>query len=73
MGFRTIEITGPAELHVRSGSLVIEKELKADSTIPVSDSGKTPKRGKKQKVPEISKLLIPLDDISTINRCVYKY
>ena len=27
MGFRTVEITGPAELHVRSGSLHIEKEL----------------------------------------------
>lgn len=28
MSFRTVEITGPAELHIKNGSLVIEKEIK---------------------------------------------
>ena len=28
MSFRTIEITGPAELHVKNGSLVVEKGMK---------------------------------------------
>ena len=30
MGFRTVEIIGPAELHVRNGSLMVEKELKKE-------------------------------------------
>ena len=27
MAFRTVELTGPAEIHVKNGSLLIEKEV----------------------------------------------
>lgn len=65
MSFRTVEITGPAELHVKNGSLVIEKEIneekeKADHTMA---SART---GKKQRKPVITKLMIPLEDICTV-------
>lgn len=66
MGFRTVEITGPAELHVRSGSLVIEKNLKSDSSSNDPKLKKSTKRSKKQEESDISRILIPLDDISTI-------
>ena len=66
MGFRTVEITGPAELHVRSGSLMIEKEIKKELSRKPDNAPKAKKRGKKQKEPEISKILIPLEDINTI-------
>ena len=55
-----MEITGPAELHVRSGSLLIEKEL-INST---AKAGK-PARGRKPQ-PEKQKWSIPLEDISCI-------
>ena len=66
MGFRTVEITGPAELHVRSGSLIIEKELKSETNSSCRDSSKTKKQSKKIKDSERSKIQIPLEDINTI-------
>ncbi|MDO5139654.1 MAG: type II CRISPR-associated endonuclease Cas1 [Oscillospiraceae bacterium] len=71
MSFRTIEITGPAELHVKSGSLVIEKENKdkteqADHTSNCSGDRKKSLKDRKRKKPENRKLIIPLEDISTI-------
>lgn len=64
MGFRTVEITGPAELHVRNGSLIIEKEVKKEHGFGNTDQTKTRKCSKKE--PEIDKILIPLDDINSI-------
>ena len=64
MGFRTLEITGPAELHVRSGSLLIEKELKKEHSLSNADNSKARKRSKKE--PEIDKIVIPLEDINSI-------
>lgn len=64
MGFRTVEITGPAELHVRSGSLLIEKELKEERRISNTDVSKAKKRSRKE--PEIDKIMIPLEDINSI-------
>lgn len=61
MSFRTVEITGPAELHVKNGSLVIEKEIKAEKSATVSEGTR-----KKQKKPVLTKLTIPLADIDTI-------
>lgn len=65
MSFRTVEITGPAELHIKNGSLVIEKEIKEDkgNTNPTSVSAGS---RKKQKKPMLTKLTIPLGDIYTI-------
>ena len=65
MSFRTVEITGPAELHVKNGSLVIEKEIKEEKgkTKPAAVSAGS---RKKQKKPELTKLTIPLEDIYTI-------
>ena len=37
MAFRTLEIQGPAELHVRSGQLTVEKETNITLTIPLED------------------------------------
>ena len=79
MAFRTIEITGPAELHVKNGTLVIEKELSAlitekdqepSSEIPQEDT-KRGKRGKRSKdrpkeKEEKAKIQISIEDISTI-------
>lgn len=64
MGFRTVEITGPAELHVRNGSLMIEKEMKKELATSSTDSSKTKKRIKRDM--ELDRILIPLEDISTI-------
>ena len=49
MSFRTVEITGPAELHVKSGSLVIEKEIKEEKekTNPAAASAGNRKKQKK--------------------------
>lgn len=73
MAYRTVEITGPAELHVRSGSLVVEKEIRvpvADRPEDVKTNTAQPprKRGrpKKQPVPETNKWIVPLEDIRTI-------
>lgn len=64
MGFRTVEVTGPAELHVRSGSLLIEKEIKKERDLDNTDNSKIRKRSKKE--PEIDKIVIPLEDINSI-------
>ena len=53
MGFRTVEVTGPAELHVRSGSLLIEKEIKKERDLDNTDNSKIRKRSKKE--PEIQR------------------
>lgn len=45
MSFRTVEIIGPAELHVKNGSLVIEKEIKEEKPAKVSEGT----RKKKEK------------------------
>lgn len=37
MAFRTLEIQGPAELHVRTGQLTVEKEENITLTIPLED------------------------------------
>ena len=73
MAYRTVEITGPAELHVRSGSLIVEKEIRGSSETqkdsPDPEGAKTSrKRGrpKKKQVPETNKWIIPLEDIRTI-------
>lgn len=58
MGFRTVEITGPAELHVRSGSLIVEKELKIGRRIDNINDSKARKRTKKE--PQVDKVVIPL-------------
>ena len=74
MGFRTVEITGPAEIHIRSRCLIVEKEqekgkpspeegaVSADPSAPVKK-----KRGRPRKQePEKIKVSVPLEDISTI-------
>lgn len=58
MGFRTVEVTGSAELHVRSGSLLIEKEIKKEHGFSNTDNSKSRKRSKKEA--EIDKIVIPL-------------
>jgi len=65
MSFRTIEITGPAELHVKNGSLVVEKEIK-ENNVKTDHNSVNKADQKKRKKPEITKLLIPLEDINTI-------
>ena len=62
MSFRTVEITGPAELHVKSGLLIVEKEFKNDIAASVGVTAKSRKKSK----PETTKISIPLEDISTI-------
>ena len=73
MGFRTVEITGPAELHVRQGLLIIEKERK-NLGIPLSETDsqkqkktRTGTKGKrKPAVVETVKISVPLEDIRTL-------
>ena len=65
MGFRTVEITGPAELHVRSGSLVIEKEIKNEKS-KTDDIIAAARGRKKENTLNLQKVTIPLEDISTI-------
>ncbi|MDO5133611.1 MAG: type II CRISPR-associated endonuclease Cas1 [Eubacteriales bacterium] len=74
MAFRTVEITGPAELHVKNGSLVVEKELSeltiekdqknTKKTSPEKDKNGKKARGKSKE--EKTKIYIPMEDISTI-------
>ena len=71
MGFRTVEITGPAELHVRQGLLIIEKERKTLG-IPLSETDsqkqkKTRTKGKRKPAAvETVKISVPLEDIRTL-------
>ena len=65
MSFRTIGITGPAELHVKNGSLVVEKEMKeimVKTDCAAHDKGVR----KRQKKPGTVKVSIPLEDIGSI-------
>ena len=72
MSFRTVEITGPAEIHVKNGALLIEKEKKAvfseDREIKEESNDEKKKSKKKtgKEEMEIVRILIPLEDISTI-------
>lgn len=73
MGFRTVEITGPAELHVRQGLLIIEKERKTLG-IPLSETDsqkqkktRTGTKGKRKPAAvETVKISVPLEDIRTL-------
>ena len=73
MGFRTVEITGPAELHVRQGLLIIEKERKTLG-IPLSETDsqkqkktRTGTKGKRKLAAvETVKISVPLEDIRTL-------
>ena len=52
MAFRTVELTGPAEIHVKNGSLLVEKEV-SDSKNMKTGSDKEEKnrvaKGRKTK------------------------
>lgn len=63
MGFRTVEITGPAELHVRNGSLMVEKELKKERS---NNSEGSDSRKRRKKEADTDRIIIPLEDISSI-------
>jgi len=65
MAFRTVEITGPAELHVKNGTLVIEKEIE-NTEGSKSEKSRAAVKRKRTRQPETLRYMIPLEDISTI-------
>lgn len=46
MAFRTVELTGPAEIHVRNGALLVEKEIPNSKDVnKAGDTANTLTRG----------------------------
>lgn len=76
MAFRTVELTGPAEIHVRNGTLLVEKEIldskEVKKTGDTANKKTAQEKGVKKKNSvermdtETVKWMIPLDDILSI-------